>query len=36
MDLAELAADFWPVDESADDINSFIAEQRAADRTADL
>jgi hypothetical protein len=34
-DLAELAADFWPEDETADDINDFIARQRAADRLAD-
>ncbi len=30
-DLSELVAGFWPVDESADDINTFVAEQRAAD-----
>lgn len=29
QDLAHLAADFWPEDESADDINTFIARQRA-------
>lgn len=34
-DLADLAADFWPEDESADAINDFIARQRAADRTSD-
>jgi hypothetical protein len=34
-DLAELAADFWPEDETADDINDFVAQQRAADRTSD-
>lgn len=34
-DLAELAADFWPEDETADDINTFIASQRAADRLSD-
>lgn len=34
-DLAELAADFWPEDETADDINDFIAQQRATDRTSD-
>lgn len=33
-DLSARAADFWPEDESADDINSFIAQQRAADRPA--
>lgn len=31
-DLGERAADFWPEDESADDINLFIAQQRIADR----
>lgn len=35
-DLNQLAAPFWPEDESADDINTFIAQQRAADRTSDL
>ncbi len=34
-DLADLAADFWPEDETADDINTFIARQRASDRFAD-
>lgn len=34
-DLTELGADFWPEDETADDINSFIARQRAADRFSD-
>lgn len=34
-DLAALAADFWPEDESADDINDFVARQRAADRLSD-
>lgn len=34
-DLAELAGDFWPEDETADDINNFVAQQRAADRTSD-
>ncbi|WP_129628600.1 hypothetical protein [Candidatus Oscillochloris fontis] len=34
-DLAMMAADFWPEDESADAINNFIAEQRAADRMSD-
>jgi len=31
-DLADLAADFWPEDESADDINDYIAQQRREDR----
>jgi hypothetical protein len=30
--LADFAADFWPEDESADDINTYITEQRRADR----
>jgi hypothetical protein len=32
-DIRALAVDFWPEDESADDFNQFIAEQRRADRT---
>jgi hypothetical protein len=35
-DLSELEGDFWPEDESADDINTYVAQQRAADRTSDL
>jgi hypothetical protein len=31
-DIRALAVDFWPEDESADDINQFIEEQRRADR----
>jgi hypothetical protein len=31
-DLDTLAADFWPEDESADDINAYIEQQRRADR----
>ena len=34
-DIHALAVDFWPEDESADDFNQFIAEQRRADRTRD-
>jgi len=34
-DVRALAVDFWPEDESADDFNQFIAEQRRADRTRD-
>jgi len=30
-DLTKLKADFWPADETADDINSFVAQQRAED-----
>ncbi|HEY8601251.1 MAG TPA: hypothetical protein VIL85_22660 [Thermomicrobiales bacterium] len=30
-DLAALKADFWPTDETADDINAFVAQQRAED-----
>jgi hypothetical protein len=35
-DLQSLAADFWPEDESADEINAFIAQQRAEDRAREL
>ena len=31
-DLDALAADFWPEDESADDINDYIEAQRRLDR----
>ena len=31
-DLEALAADFWPEDESADDINTYIEQQRRIDR----
>jgi len=31
----DLRADFWPEDESADDIDDFITQQRAADRMSD-
>jgi len=34
--LADFAADFWPEDETADDINRYLAQQRAADRLLDL
>jgi hypothetical protein len=34
-DLAELVADFWPEDETSDDINDYIAQQRAGDRLSD-
>ena len=34
--LEQLAADFWPADESADDINAYIAHQRRDDRRKDL
>lgn len=34
-DIRALAVDFWPEDESADDFNHFIAEQRRVDRTRD-
>ncbi len=30
--LDVLAADFWPEDESADDINAYVEQQRRADR----
>ena len=35
-DLRNFAADFWPTDETADDINNYVAQQRAADRLHDL
>lgn len=35
-DLGQLAADFWPEDESADEINAYIAQQRREDRMRDL
>jgi hypothetical protein len=31
-DISTLAADFWPEDESADDINAYVESQRHADR----
>lgn len=34
--LQHLAADFWPDDETADDFNDYIAQQRASERLADL
>lgn len=30
-DLSQLKADFWPEEETADDINAFIEQQRQAD-----
>lgn len=33
--LASLKAEFWPEDETAEDINQFIVEQRQADRLRD-
>jgi hypothetical protein len=35
-DLRTFAADFWPEDETADDINDYLAQQRAADRLFDV
>ena len=35
-DLSDRAVDFWPDDESAEDINTFVAQQRAADRLSDF
>jgi hypothetical protein len=35
-DLRDFAADFWPEDETADDINEYLAQQRATDRMRDL
>lgn len=34
-DLTHLVADFWPHDETADEINAYVALQRAADRAHD-
>ena len=34
-DLTQLAAHFWPDDESGDDIIAFVEQQRLIDRTAD-
>jgi hypothetical protein len=34
-DLDEYAADFWPDDESLDELNSYIQQQRTADRLSD-
>ncbi len=31
MDVAELVADWWPEDETADDINAFVGQQRHED-----
>ncbi len=31
-DIHDLAVDFWPDDETADDINQFVASQRQIDR----
>lgn len=35
IDLDDYVADFWPDDESIDELNSYIQEQRAADRLSD-
>lgn len=35
-DSHTLIADFWPSDESADDINDFIAQRRAAGRASKM
>lgn len=35
-DIHTLAVDFWPEDESADDINEFVSEQRRADRAREI
>lgn len=34
--LADFAADFWPEDETADDITTYIAQQRSTDRARDV
>lgn len=35
-DLRDFAADFWPEEETADDINDYLARQRTVDRTRDM
>jgi len=35
-DVRALAVDFWPEDESADDLSQFVARQRRADLTRDV
>jgi hypothetical protein len=35
VDLDEYVADFWPEDESIDELKSYIHDQRAADRLSD-
>jgi hypothetical protein len=35
-DLRDFAADFWPEDETADEINAYLAQQRATDRMRDM
>lgn len=35
-DLRSFAADFWPEDETADDINDYLTQQRAADIACDI
>jgi hypothetical protein len=34
-DLDEIAADFWPDDESIDELNAYIQQERASDRLSD-
>ena len=36
VDLNSLVADFWPQDESADEINSFVYQQRQQDMQNEL
>jgi hypothetical protein len=35
-DLRDFAGDFWPEDETADDINEYLAQQHSADRLRDM
>jgi len=35
-DLRTFAADFWPEDETADEINDYLAQQRTGDRLRDV
>lgn len=35
-DISQLKADFWPTDETADDINNFVEQQRKDDLQREL
>ena len=35
-DLSQFVADFWPPDETADDLNDFIYQQRQTEVSADI
>ena len=36
INLRDFAGDFWPDDETADDINDYLTQQHAADRMRDI